>query len=128
MFSRTHQRTVTDGSITLAGTPVPTTFGSKIDIDQVFTATTANQQLDLVLDVSEIKSLFMKGTGAFALKFNSSSSPSVTINLLPNRVVEWTYLDGTANPLGTTDITTVYVTPATVNSTLQFYVGANPTN
>jgi hypothetical protein len=91
-----------------------------------------NQLTAFVLDVSQLKFLYIVAAGALTIKTNSSGSPANTITLAADVPFQWILGDNalrdTANAAITTDITALYITnagEAPVN--LQLLSGFDPT-
>jgi hypothetical protein len=100
--------------------------GQELNVSEVIPALSSDLLVALTLDVSQIKSLYIKATGgAMTLETNSGGSPANTITLAANGVEEWQTGDNRANPL-TTDVTALYVT-STAGGTLEIRVLIDPT-
>lgn len=106
------------------------TSGSQIAIDESFTHPITNGEIALVIDVSQLKSLYIVADKAINLFFNEASTgtPSKTINLVANQPFVWTNLSGFTNPFGATDVTALFVTTTVAGATrLQIFGLLDPT-
>ncbi len=82
----------------------------------------------IAVDVSAVKALGIKSTGAVTCGINdaASGSPDATITLAANKAIIWVSGDTaqfpSSNPLGSTDVVTVHVTNAstTTDATVTF--------
>lgn len=77
----------------------------------------ANQLNAFVLDVSQLKSLFIDASGGdLTIKTNSSGSPANTFNVVNGHPFAWCVGDGTLKDTGgtvvSTDVTALYITNA----------------
>lgn len=77
-------------------------------------ANTADKQVALALDVSQLKALCLLSDKAVVIETNSSGSPVNTFSLAAGVPFVWAYGDAplrdTAGTAVTTDITTIYIT------------------
>lgn len=72
----------------------------------------ADKQVDISIDVSEIKSLFLVSDQDVTIETNSDSAPDDTIALKANIPLIWENVSGYySNPL-TTDVTALFITNA----------------
>jgi hypothetical protein len=69
-------------------------------------------QIDLQIDVSELKTLVISSDAAVTFKTNSTGSPAATVAVGAGAPVIWPAYSGQTNPLGSTDVTTAYITNA----------------
>lgn len=81
-----------------------------------------NVQIDIALDVSQMKSAFLMCTAACTLKTNSTSAPDATITLAAGAPIPWVAAWGGTNPYGGTDVTKVYATCADGGTLYLFHV------
>jgi hypothetical protein len=106
------------------------TSGSQIAIDESFTHPITNGEIALVIDVSQLKSLYIVVDKAANLFFNEASTgtPSKTLNLVANQPFVWTNLSLHTNPFGATDVTKVFITTTVAGATrLQIFGLLDPT-
>ncbi len=79
----------------------------------------ATKQINLTVDVSQVKSFFVEADQDVTLKTNSSSSPSQTFTLVAKKALSWNLDRHDANPL-TVDITALYfVNAGTVDANIK---------
>lgn len=98
--------------------------GAEFSLEEAFTA--ANDQLmAMVMDVSQMKALYISADQDCTLEFNSSSSPTFTLTIDADHPLSWTNGVGYSNPL-TADITALYVSAA-VAGTLNIRILYDPT-
>jgi hypothetical protein len=97
-----------------------------IDVDQATNQT--NTPIGLVLDVSQLKSLYILTSVDMTLKTNSTSAPDTTIALKSGKPFVWESSAGYfTNPFGSTDVTVAYLTNTTAGSfQLRAVVDATP--
>jgi len=77
-------------------------------------------------DVSALLLLYMLADQDLTIKTNSSGSPDATINLKKDEAE--TFFEGGANPLGSTDVTSIFVTNASgTDATLDIRSLVDPT-
>jgi hypothetical protein len=101
--------------------------GSETNIVEPIPANSTNKQVAFTADVSQMKSVFMKCDVAVTVKTNSTGSPDKTITLAVGEAIKWTSTDGQSNPLGTVDVTTLYVTNGATAGTFELYTLSDPT-
>lgn len=86
------------------------------NIDAGVPAATANELVAFVLDVSQLKGIYMVSDRAVTVKTNSSGSPVNTFTLAANIPFMWVQGDpairDTAGVVFTTDVTALYMTNA----------------
>ena len=81
-----------------------------VHVEVTVPAGAVNLQVNLALDVSEIKGLNIGvGDGSMTVKTNSTSEPDDTLELDERKDVIWTPQDPAPCPL-TTDVTALYIT------------------
>lgn len=78
-------------------------------IDGSLTASQADQEYAITIDVSQLKYLYILASNDCTVETNSSSSPVDTITPKAGVPYVWTYGSGVTNPLGT-DVTKIFVT------------------
>lgn len=91
---------------------VSLTADGEHNYDITVPASTTNKQVDCVLDVSELKSIYIKSDVAVTIKTNSTGSPDNTFSIAASSPFVWYYGSGITNPIGT-DVTVLYITNAT---------------
>lgn len=68
-------------------------------------------QVSMAIDVSALKSLYIKSDQDVTLETNSSSTPDDTINLIANQVLLWSVNDYAANPFASAvDVVNLFFT------------------
>ncbi len=119
----------TDGASITKSLSVTCEAESDINID---IPNGADQLVAFVMDVSQLKFLYIVAAAALVIKTNNSGSPVNTITLAAGVPFQWITGDNplrdTANAALTTDITALYVTNATGGAVnLQILTGYDPT-
>lgn len=99
--------------------------GAEPNISESITAGT-DTLVACVLDVSQMKTLFLYSDVAMTIKTNSSGAPAATVTLAAGQAIVWTSTSGLTNPFGSTDVTALYVTNA-ATGTLTMGVLVDPT-
>jgi hypothetical protein len=84
----------------------------EVNYDGTIAPATTNEEIDIAVDVDNIKSMVLYSTTAVTVKTNSTTSPAATVVLAAGKQVVWTTDHLEANPLGTGSITKFYVTNA----------------
>ena len=74
-------------------------------------AATTDKQVNIAIDVSELKLLYIHSDQNVTIETNSGGAPVNTITLLANKPLSWYLGCGLANPL-TTDVTDFFITNA----------------
>jgi len=86
-----------------------------------------NLAVACVIDVSELKGLYMKCARALTVKTNNSGTPDDTINLAAGEPLAWAVSNGVVCPL-TVDVTALFVTLAAGDdAVLEMEVLVDPT-
>lgn len=90
------------------------TSGAAYKISESIPGPSTNLEIALVIDVSQLKAIYLHCDKAATLYFNEAStgSPSKTLVLAAGQAFAWDNLSGHANPFGATDVTKVFVTKA----------------
>ncbi len=103
--------------------------GQEINIDETITGATSDVEIDLALDVSQMKSLFILADGDLTLETNGTAEPEATIELKAGEPLAWQAGAGYfANPLGDTDVTSLFASNAGESAVrLQMYILIDPT-
>jgi hypothetical protein len=86
-----------------------TCTGTVTELQETIPPSSTNLAITLAIDVSEMKGLYMVGTGAMTVKTNSTGSPANTIALVADQPLVWTSVSLLTSPLGT-DVTILYIT------------------
>lgn len=89
---------------------------------------TTDMQVDVAIDVSQLKSLYIKSTTALTIETNSGSAADDTIVLVANEPLLWWDGCGWACPL-TADVTGMFLTKAgagDANVQMRFLVDPTP--
>lgn len=96
--------------------------GAEYNIDESIPASTTDQLVAFVLDVSQLKGIFMVSDYAVTVETNSGSTAANTFTLPANTPYMWVLGDAamrdTAGAVVTTDITALYVTNGASSSAL----------
>jgi hypothetical protein len=87
------------------------TAGQEVNLSESIPAGSTDLLLALVLDVSQIASLYIKADRDMLLETNSGSAPGNAISLKAGKPVIWSPNCGMTCPL-TVDVTALYVTLA----------------
>lgn len=125
-FIHRHSRSVTAGGETITGV-LDIETDAEVNEDIAYASNPTVTAANLAVDVSACKSLMLKASTACTVRTNDNSSPDATIVLAANRILEWTNLDGTTNPLGSTDVTDIHITPVSTGGTLQVRIAQDAT-
>lgn len=117
-FSHTQGRSFSSGSSTVTSSKTYTGSG-EVNIDETVEIG-ANTQINVAVDVSALKSLYIKSDVDCNIFVNdpSTGAPTKTINLVAEEPYTWP-MGGNTNPLGATDVTEIFVTNA-AECNLQF--------
>lgn len=84
---------------------------SETNNDIAVAAATTDKLVNIAIDVSEVKSLFLLSDKDVTLQTNNGNTPDNTITLKAGVPVIWYPDSGYSNPL-TTDVTKIYITNA----------------
>jgi len=106
----THTLTLTyaSGSEQLR-TPVAMTADAEDNRDIAMAAGAGPTEVALVIDISQLKSIYIQTDVAGTIKTNSSGAPQETITLAAGGVWQWNYLSGITLPFAG-DITKIFIT------------------
>ena len=104
-------RNINAGGVNLQSR-ISITGGALYLVDESIPGPSTNLEVALVIDVSQLKAIYLHSDKAMTLYFNEAStgSPSKTLALAANQAFSWDNLCGHANPFGATDVTKVFVT------------------
>lgn len=117
--------TLTYGCDRVTPQAVSYSAGQRVSYSEAYGA--SNDQAFLMnIDVSQMKALYLHTDTATTLETNSSSAPDKTITMVANQPLVWSSTNGQTNPLGTTDVTALYVSAASAG-TLTFEYLIDPT-
>jgi hypothetical protein len=108
-FTHTIGTTYKTAALTVASTTRTYTSDDEVNTSVAVAASTTNHEVDVVVDVSQIKSMVLYCDQAVTLKTNSTGSPADTIALAAKKEVIWAYDHLEACPL-TTDVTKFFIT------------------
>ncbi len=106
------------------------TSGAAYKVSESVPGPSTNLEIALVIDVSQLKALYIHCDTAISLFFNEAStgSPSKTLVLVAGQAFSWDNLSGHANPFGATDVTKVFVTKSGSGAAaLKIFVLTDPT-
>jgi len=97
------------------------------NVDVAVPAATTHKEVNIDLDVSELKTLMILSTTDVTIKTNSTGSPDDTLTVVANTPVMWGDDTGITCPL-TVDVTKIYITNAgAVASTVKIRSGYDAT-
>jgi hypothetical protein len=88
---------------------VAVTSDGEHNFDVSLTSEQVHKQLDIALDVSELKAIVISTTVDITLKTNDSGTPIQTLTIEAGEPLIWQVESGLTNPL-TTDVTAMYFT------------------
>lgn len=102
-------------AITVTNTTDTYTSDGEVNESFVVPASTTNYEVDVVVDVSQIKAMVMYSDLAVTVKTNSTGTATDTIALAAKKQVVWTTDHLEAKPL-TGDVTKMFVTNANLTA------------
>lgn len=110
-MSYTHSVGTTYKTAALTLTNTTDTYTSDGEVNESFAvpASTTNMEVDVVIDVSQIKSMVLYSDQAVTIKTNSTGTATDTIALAAKKQVVWTTDHLESKPL-TGDVTKMFVT------------------
>lgn len=86
-------------------------------------ASTTDRAYAFAIDVSALKGLFLYCTGAnLKIETNNATTPDHTLNMVAGKPATWHSDSPFANPFGSTDVTTLYVTNADASNAAKLWV------
>lgn len=89
------------------------TGSSEVNIDESGSgAVTDLQVIGFALDVSALKSLYIVASANMTLEFGDASTPDKTLALVADQPFVWHNLSLQANPFGSTDVDSLFITKA----------------
>jgi len=110
----------------ISSTTETVTASGEANISETIAANATNLQINLAIDVSALKSIFMLASTNMSIYTNdvSGGSPDHTINLIAGRPLIWTNNSYFASPFAgdASDVTNIRVTNGSVEGTLQICV------
>ncbi len=124
-MTHTTQINYTGGSSSPPVSSVSIAVGAESNITETIPAGT-NTLVAYTLDVSQAKTLYIYSSTDATIKTNSSGAPAATLNMIGGNAISWNNQTGIANPFGSTDITSLYVTNA-ADTVLSIRCGFDPT-
>lgn len=89
------------------------TGGQELNISEAISANQTDLLIACVIDVSQLKSIYMLASQNMTIETNSATVPGTTIVLDANEPYVWHSDSPQANPFGSTDVTALYVTNTT---------------
>jgi hypothetical protein len=113
-------RTISYGCSGLGLGDTVTCTGAVTENNETIAALASDFQVNLAIDVSALKGLYIVATAAMTLETNDGTTPDDTITLVANQPLVWTSVSLLTNPLGT-DVTEIFVT-STAGGTLSYVV------
>jgi hypothetical protein len=111
-FTQTVTATLTGGMQPLS-VSTSETAGHPIPYDEALLTSAADVLVDCVINVAQLKSLFIRGSaGGLVVKINSSSVPDKTLTIPAGVAVIWLaeWASWYPCPLGTVNVASLYVT------------------
>lgn len=121
----TIQYTATGGPNTYSGiqstaTTTPTDISV---IERTVAAGLTNQTLTCNIDVSQLQTIFIYTDRTATIYTNATSggAPAHTLTFVANKPLAWVNGMPNANPFASTDVTTLYITNADTENTLNIY-------
>lgn len=111
MFTHTHSATVQTPSRSVVGLNVAVTAEGHNERVVTVPDASTDLQIELPIDVTEMKSLVMKATVDMTIETNDGITPTDTIALKAGEVLKWKTGGYFTNPLSA-DVTDLYVTNA----------------
>jgi hypothetical protein len=114
---KTHTMTYgfSNGGGTTDTVTVSKSAGAENNIDENIAQSQTNKLVAFAVDVSQLKSLWIKSSAAMTIKTNSSSAPDNTLTLAADVPVKWQEGDAHACPL-TVDVTALYITTGAIGA------------
>jgi len=113
MITHTFSRGWNNGGTAISKS-VEVQSGAEINLDETIAEATTDQLIAFVLDVSQIKGLYIISDRALLIQTNDGAAPANTITLAANVPFMWVNGDAairdTAGAVITTDVTELYVT------------------
>jgi hypothetical protein len=86
---------------------------TQIGISESVAGSTTNANYPIVAASAKQQFVYLKSDAALTVKVNSTSAPTATVTLVAGVPVFWTVAQPTSQcPIGTTDVTNLYVTNA----------------
>lgn len=96
-------------------TEVSISADGAFDRDLTIPGATTDQLVAAVIDVSQMKLLYISSDQDITIETNNSSAPADTLTITANKPLLWYEGYGLDNPLGT-DVTALYITRAAGDS------------
>lgn len=122
-YSHSWDLTFSRGEAAISSTSEDVTGSAEANIDETIGLNATDFLINLAIDVSALKSIFMLCSKAATIETNSSSAPDDTITLAAGVPFRWTSNSPFASPFASTvDVTKIYVTSSGAAGTLQIYV------
>ena len=109
-FTHTVTRTVDTGGGTVSKTNTYSGDG-RTSRDPTIPDSTTDQLVNISIDISQIKSLYIASSQNVTLETNSAGTPTDTISLLADKPLLWQSDSYYANPFSA-DVTAIYLTNA----------------
>jgi hypothetical protein len=122
-YSHSWDLTFSRGDASISSTSEDVTGSAEANIDETIALNATDFLINIAIDVSALKSIFILGSKAMTIKTNDSADPDDTITLAAGVPFRWTSTSPFASPFASTvDVTKIYVTGAGASGTLQIYV------
>ena len=119
-------RSVSVGGVTIGGTQQSVLTDGQVTLSKVVPGNTTDGRFNVTVDVSETKVMAIETSKDCTVETNSASSPSDTLALKANIPLIWVVGDAAAAFL-TVDVTALYVTTGTDDTTLKFVAAIDTT-
>jgi hypothetical protein len=122
-YSHSWDLTFSRGDAAISSTSEDVTGSAEANIDETIGVDASNLLINVAIDVSALKSIFILCSKAATIETNNSSTPDDTISLSAGVPFRWTVNSPFASPFASNvDVTKIYVTAAGASGTLQMYV------
>jgi hypothetical protein len=122
-YSHSWDLTFSRGDASISSTTEDVTGSAEANIDETIGVDATDLEINLAIDVSALKSIFMLCSKAATIETNSGSAADDTITLAAGVPFRWTNTSPFASPFASAvDVTSIFVTAAGASGTLQIYV------
>lgn len=125
-YSHSWEQTFQRGSDASASYTETVTASAEANVDETIGVDAANFLINLAIDISALKSIYMLASKNMTIYTNdlSSGAPDHTISLVANVPYRWTTASPGASPFAgdASDVTKIYVTGAGASGTLKINI------
>lgn len=126
-FTATLSYAINGTGIAPLSNDVPVTAADAVQqYDVAIAALASDFNVNVAMDVSELKFVYIVADAAMTIETNSGSSPAHTLTLVANEPYVWTHKANLTNLFITTDVTSFKVT-STDGGTLKIRIGTDAT-